>query len=1192
MHLTATDLANYNHLNCDLFLHNAYHRRLSLKINNASSGSELSKAQFARGLEWEQSCLFPYLDRSNQLLTIPGPIDGSSLSANIEADDRDHFYIAGVSFWPPSQLEERFREGGFDPVKFGLAKPDLLEITRTPTGVTWKVIDAKAAKTVKTSHHVQIYFYSLCLSYILPEPFFKRDGSAAVWLPPADGFTPSTIPSLEDIRSIQIDLLAPSLDELLFRRLPKILGLPKASVRWHLNPLCRDCAFESECAGKATEGQEIGCVPNISLAEAEVIRSLLGISRAARASGPRVSDIEDLHDLFQDEGKLRDLVRGFPSTIKRAKRILSVTNGQSPLVEAARKKAVQIIPRRNFTCPRREDIAIIVSLIQDPSMSNSDIAVFGISVFSVIPTFQPQPIFGDGSQLVPQLASLITRIDALATSVPFPPLSQFYVFSAVEHKALQTHLIQRALSMPRDVLLDDLRMCIGALAEGASLLQTTFQPLILSGALLSFMHKGQFKVAGLRMLLQRMGLSTAGSAEELRQRIQAEIHARSGEGEDDKRTELGQLPRVVVLKREIESLLALPIPGSWDLPQCASALLPPHAPDRQCPDEEEVYQTYRRDGRSEALDEKLEQRNSTIYAVLQTMRSRVTSSKLLVNDARVLTHDFLDICEDDTLRKLFFMQQFEVLAKLLELWRSRIDGCPDAPLLEYKETVRGSQGAEHEFILVSGAVEMSSGDKAFYDHLLTADESSPDEVPVAAFFDDLGVCGLVFPLTRYTRAKWDSQNSIVRRNLLVADIRDISVDARRTRVTLKTWGEPAALKLVPGCHYRLSQRLVDFNTHKILTTLLDLDLRVASRPDKVPFLQIITDTKEMGSIIPGEQYRKVENNIQSMFRQLKDLGGTEAAALVLKSSQHRAVQRILCNRLSVIWGPPGTGKTYTIALALLRLLQVQYECGEREGQVIFVTAMTHAAINAVLAKLYHLKTCYKSIDALDIKWLGLIQIEHVLNGHDHSFSKKTGMRIFAGTVWQVCRPCETEKQATDATAQLYNLSKRHSFEVDVCVIDEAGQLALSAAALVLKNLSAEGRVILAGDSEQLAPILAAEYSQLSTRPLFGSILDCLMHLSKRVPVQDTEVMSSQGTIVQLTENFRSVQCRSSPLTLTSAVDSILILGSSYPPSTHERSRPRRYKQSNWGLSCSPSSAHIRMIRSPQTSVNFCSGCRQ
>lgn len=104
--------------------------------------------------------------------------------------------------------------------------------------------------------------------------------------------------------------------------------------------------------------------------------------------------------------------------------------------------------------------------------------------------------------------------------------------------------------------------------------------------------------------------------------------------------------------------------------------------------------------------------------------------------------------------------------------------------------------------------------------------------------------------------------------------------------------------------------------------------------------------------------------------------------------------------------------------------------------------------------------------------------------------------------------------------------------MDCVVIDEAGQLALSSAALVLRSLRPSSRIIIAGDSEQLSPILAVKYPLLKSGPLFGSILDSLMFVSRptRAEIIDTRPssplpddaseMSSQGTIVQLTENFR------------------------------------------------------------------------
>ncbi|KAF7315520.1 AAA-12 domain-containing protein [Mycena indigotica] len=1112
--LSATKLAEYHHFNCDLYLHDAFHR--DTRGPPGGVVSETAQANFQRGVDWERACLFPYLDRENLLLTIPPrPIDSAVLAANIEADDRAHFFVSGVEFWPPmDKLRARFSKAGTDPVQFGLAKPDLIEITREPGGhVVWRVIDAKASKAVKTSHHVQIYFYHLCLSLLLPGPLFEPADDAAIWLPPAEGFDEETCPSMDDLHSIDINLLAPSLDDFLFRKLPRIVSQPREEIPWHLNPLCRGCPFEAGCTQRTVDEGRLGVMPNISLAQVEVLRTMLGVSSSG---GSGTTDIEDLHRLLGDSNEMRKLELSHPSTARKAKRILAMRKSAatSPALEAARTRAVQVIPRRNFTFPRREDVSVVISVVIDPSSSKQRIATFCISVFSCIPTLAWEPVSGPESAFIETLSSLLNNILSLNEYVKPTPLTQIYVFSSSEEAAIRAHLIEAALTSS-SVSDGNLRLCLGTLVDGAALLQTNFQPLVLSVALLSF-NKSQFKRHALQILLERMDLPITGTIDEMRARIEAKIQELQTQGgSDDKRTEMGQLPRVVVLKKEIESLLALPVPGYWDLAECAHVLLPAGSCDRACPTEEDILAIYRRETKADTLVERLEQRNASIYAVLQETRRRVVGFKgtMLVNVAKPLKAEFLDICHEPNLRKLFFMQQFEVLAKLSDLWKSRIDGCPDAPVLEYHGTT--AQGT-HAFYLISGNIDISgSKERSFYDYLLVEDETDVTGVPPEALFDDLSLAGCLFPVTHAVRAqRWDTQSAVVVAKVAVADVCDVLLVQARTRVVLKIWGKSPSAFLRRGAHYRLSPRLVDFNTSKVLSTLLELDVKASTHFElsSVPFLQLVVDPRSFASDTRGKELVKKEAGIQSAFRQLRDLGtgpDDPAGALVLKASQHRAVQRILSNRLAVLWGPPGTGKTYTIALALLRLLEAYHRLGDKRQHIVFITAMTHAAIDAVEKKLVHLIACYKAIDGLPVEWLDHLRLERVLKGNEQAPPPASGSVFYLGTVYQ-----------------LYNFSKRYNFQVDMCVIDEAGQLALSSAALVLRSLAPAGRIVVAGDSQQLAPILTGTYPN---RFLFGSILDGLMQLSK-LPVSGhhplpssptaSDYSASQDTIVQLTENFR------------------------------------------------------------------------
>lgn len=267
-----------------------------------------------------------------------------------------------------------------------------------------------------------------------------------------------------------------------------------------------------------------------------------------------------------------------------------------------------------------------------------------------------------------------------------------------------------------------------------------------------------------------------------------------------------------------------------------------------------------------------------------------------------------------------------MLAKLTELWQARIDGCPEAATLEYCGTIRGADSELKSFRVLSGTVAHSSNDKdsVFYDKLLVADtpnrssdEDCGNRLPVEALFDDLGVSGLVFPLNRFTRPSWARQDPRVRREVWMADVRNVCSERRSTMVSLRMWGTCEAA-LVPGTVYRLSPRLVDFNTSKILSALFELDLEWESALDElssrereccphafVPFLQLILDPTSFGEIQNAEINVEMEREVQARFKTLKELGSDEAGGLVLMASQHRAAQHIMGNRLSVIWGPPG-----------------------------------------------------------------------------------------------------------------------------------------------------------------------------------------------------------------------------------------------------------------------------------------------
>lgn len=118
--VTATNLSKHTHLQCDLYLHQSYHRGTTANteasptvINDCESPAAISLAAFTSGNGWE-STVMEHLDQHGLLLNKSSPpLSGSEIASIIGLDDRAHFFVAGITFWPPSdRLAEEYAKHG------------------------------------------------------------------------------------------------------------------------------------------------------------------------------------------------------------------------------------------------------------------------------------------------------------------------------------------------------------------------------------------------------------------------------------------------------------------------------------------------------------------------------------------------------------------------------------------------------------------------------------------------------------------------------------------------------------------------------------------------------------------------------------------------------------------------------------------------------------------------------------------------------------------------------------------------------------------------------------------------------------------------------------------------------------------------------------------------------------------------
>lgn len=165
-----------------------------------------------------------------------------------------------------------------------------------------------------------------------------------MWLPSIT----QTTPSFDDLKTVNISLLAASLNAFIFHHLPRILIRPRETIEWHFNPLCHTCQYNADCRSQTVAQSRLGCIPHISPDEAKTLKTLLGIShRDSSVLQPQTTDIEDLYMLFANPTKVATLEKSFPSTVKSAKRILGLprknaSRGSSSVIDAARTQKIQV----------------------------------------------------------------------------------------------------------------------------------------------------------------------------------------------------------------------------------------------------------------------------------------------------------------------------------------------------------------------------------------------------------------------------------------------------------------------------------------------------------------------------------------------------------------------------------------------------------------------------------------------------------------------------------------------------------------------------------------------------------------------------------------------------------------------------------------------------------------------------------
>lgn len=402
--------------------------------------------------------------------------------------------------------------------------------------------------------------------------------------------------------------------------------------------------------------------------------------------------------------------------------------------------------------------------------------------------------------------------------------------------------------------------------------------------------------------------------------------------------------------------------------------------------------------------------------------------------------------------------------------------------VQYLET-RERRAARREEKLESGAafglVSMGSGsyrvDERHRRHVLTAGDfgdwllvpDNPEGWRASLAFDDFRLRATGAPPRELP--------------LAVAKVLEVrgSLAEPNQEVTLELSPSRAFVPPTPGEPFLLEPRFTDRNTDTILTELQAIDADPA---------QDVTGLLEDAG---------AWNGAMRLPEALADAAMSCGRALGMTPSQLEAFDRILRNRLQLVWGPPGTGKTYFLALALLSLAEAH-----RKHSMPFraiLTAFTHAAIENALAKLADVQARHAGVlggcaiaKANRLKDAALWNVQSVPDRSAADWLERNPVCILGGTVWALRK-------------QVY------AGAVDAVIIDEGSQMRVPEAAIAARRLRRGGWLIVAGDHRQLPPIVQGVYPE----PAAG---EPLLHRSIFESLQAQGASNAYTSI--LLENFR------------------------------------------------------------------------
>jgi hypothetical protein len=343
-------------------------------------------------------------------------------------------------------------------------------------------------------------------------------------------------------------------------------------------------------------------------------------------------------------------------------------------------------------------------------------------------------------------------------------------------------------------------------------------------------------------------------------------------------------------------------------------------------------------------------------------------------------------------------------------------------------------------------------------------------------------------------------------------------DLKVTLVEYDLRSDPPRLRLLPDKSDKFKEKIdltqpcvldqlyVDYNSNRVMRVLRGLH----ENPEAAAHLHELLK----GGAIEDWQPPAAEcDAAERRLRELIGASGNDPDGL-LNEGQWAAWRGVFREPLTLIWGPPGTGKTHTVAHILVGYALAARDAGHPLR--ILVTASTHHAIVNVLRKAAELAGEYglgtESLTVSKLQGSGNAadeelpaSVERVVDvGLATLLGRESPCVVVGGTVWSVYKGM---KEAGGLIQQWF----------DVVLVDEASQMKLPDALIAFSSSKTKSNIILAGDDQQLPPIIHGSYPE-EHEHMLSSVFAFVRRRMNDAAAEDPAVKGRM--LFQLEENFR------------------------------------------------------------------------